>query len=91
MQTTPENFQRFLTVLTQMAVLCCDEISSERLQAYWVLLKEDFTIEEWEGVGIALMREQDFRRVPMPQLFLERLPTYQRENPVTMRRKVYLG
>ena len=83
MENTPLNFQRFTNVLINMGILFCDEMSTPRIKGYWNIMRNDFEIDEWEGVGLALMREKDLRHVPMPFVFLDRLLSYQREHGTT--------
>lgn len=82
--------ERFARALKEYGYLCSDLVDTSRLAAYWKVLKDAFTIEDFESICMALMMTEAQHRVPMPAVFLHKLRLFkdeQRQEDMSRRSK----
>lgn len=66
-----QDIPRFFQALNAMGELFCDEVSEVRQRAYWGLLVNRMTIEEWEYAAEQAMLRESFHKIPLPSQLLK--------------------
>lgn len=68
---TQAQYPMFLTALETLAELCADSLTEIRQQAYWELMRDRVTLEEWRYACVQAMEREVQHQVPMPAILLE--------------------
>ena len=70
------DLKAFLTTMTTMAELFCDEMSEQRQLIYWECFKSACTLAEWEKACAHAMRQETFYKVPLPAILAQYIAMY---------------
>lgn len=69
---------RFLLSLDALAELFSDPMSELRKRAYWGILRDRISLEEWEYGCMQAMERETFHKVPLPAVMLDYAREYRK-------------
>ena len=71
-----EQYPMFLTALETLAAVCADPLEEIRLKAYWELMRDRLTLEEWCYACTKAIEQETHHQFPMPAVLLEYVKEY---------------
>lgn len=79
MRMQKQDMGRFFSSLVAMSTHFSDDMSPERQQLYWELLKDELSIAEWEYGCTQAMKHETFHKVPLPAVLIAYAQPYREE------------
>ena len=74
-----QDVERFYSALEALATMFSDEMTKERRELYWMALREDISIQEWEYACTQAIKRETFHNVPLPARLMEYAREYRTE------------